>query len=128
LLSSPTPADIVLSYSYAVERNDFTITWRSSYTSYVAIDGVQAPSNGRRSYPLETHTYLLVATSLDETQRWIKPIAVVVNRCSVTVNGRTMSPAGTTCRTARPPVTAAPTEPTGLLLPVTPKAYPTIRA
>ncbi len=100
--ASPTPPDIVLSYSYAISRVSFTIAWRSSYTSAVDIDGVQASGNGQRSYPLATHTYLLVAASLDGTQRQIEPIVVVVTRCRVTVNGRATARAVPACGTKRP--------------------------
>ena len=95
---SPTPADIDLRYSYAVADRGITITWRTSFVANMAIDGMQAPANGSRSYSLATHTYLLVATSLDGTERRIQPIVVDLAACSVTVNGRKSSLSTPRCR------------------------------
>jgi hypothetical protein len=108
--ASPTPADIVLDYSCLVGRRAVTIDWHSAYTGSVEIDGTPAPGNGRRAYPLATHTYLSVATSLDGTQRRIAPIVVDLARCMITVNGRATRLATATCRGGPALSTATPTE------------------
>jgi hypothetical protein len=64
----------------------------------MAIDGMQVPTNGSRSLPLATRTYMLVATSLDGTERRIQPIVVDLAACSVTVNGRKSSLPTPRCR------------------------------
>lgn len=105
---SPTPAEIGLLYNYSVSGETMTLTWRTSYSSSFAIDGVTAPLTGQRTVPLQTHTYVLAATSLDRTQARLQVVAMVLSQCNVRINGQQVNLQRPSCVNGVPLPTATP--------------------
>jgi hypothetical protein len=98
-----------LRVSYQVAGGQVALAWQSANAAGMAIDGVSVPASGRRLYRLSTHTYLLVATSLDGSQQRLLAVSVQLGPCRATVNGQRYDLALPGCADGLPRTTTSPT-------------------
>ena len=123
--NSPTPAIVRLQYSYEIVDNQFILKWLTENAVALAVDGqLETVPAGTQSYPLQTHTYELIATGADGS-RQIKAVSVmVVGDCEVMVNGSEAPVNSDHCRLlqqSRSQPSPTPTvAPTLTALPITP--------
>lgn len=115
--NSPTPAEVSVQYGYDVTPDHFVLKWQSTNAINFAVDDHPAPLTGQQSYPLETHTYVMTATSPDGSQAVHVVAFVRVNECVVLVNGQRVIVPTATClnqgsggptATSTPPSTVTP--------------------
>jgi hypothetical protein len=116
--TAPTPGDLRVSFSYRVTSSQFILNWRTAYLGGLQIDGIAAPLNGRQSYPLRTHTFILTGSSLDGSETKIAVAALImVSDCKARVNDVPIAVPGHPCA-ASATATARPPSPTATRTPV----------
>lgn len=128
--NSPTPAIVRLQYTYDIVDNQFTLKWLTENAVALAVDGqLETVPAGAQSYPLQTHTYELIATGADGSRQIKAASVMVVGDCEVMVNGSQATVKSDHCRLLQqsqsrpsPTPTVAPTLTT---VPITPAASAT---
>lgn len=128
--NSPTPAIVRLQYSYEIVDNQFTLKWLTENAVALAVDGqLETVPVGAQSYPLQTHTYELIATGADGSRQIKAASVMVVGDCEVMVNGLQTTVKSDRCRLLQQSQTQlSPTPtvaPTLTAVPITPAASAT---
>lgn len=108
-VETSTPAAVTLRYGSTVTADAFILQWKSTNATSIMLDNQSVPVNGQQSFPLRTHTFVLTATGQDGAQTAHVIAVVLMNGCTLLINGqRTAIPSVQCVNQAVPTATSSP--------------------